>query len=277
VNEAAQAVDSNANQLRIRFVEQIASGDVPSADALLMSFKDPAPCYAVAVAAAAGETAADTAGDILDITLLPQSTMPPEHWPDAAGTPNDPPPVFIKYRGVELTFRPGRATLQCDPEQTDSFLPGLIEFAHYERELRRIEDEIAAGWPDLDQDRGLAFEVTPTSLKRSDVVGARMDRVLQRRMRLARIEPHLNEPASSLPAAARKLGAELREKAHLEARLETVDGQLEVFEYIYELGSQRMGEYRAAREEHTLEWIIIVLLAVESLAMLAQMFIRFRG
>jgi uncharacterized Rmd1/YagE family protein len=31
-----------------------------------------------------------------------------------------------------------------------------------------------------------------------------------------------------------------------------------------------MGEYRAARQEHVLEWIIIVLLAAEMLLMLAQ-------
>ena len=38
------------------------------------------------------------------------------------------------------------------------------------------------------------------------------------------------------------------------------------------MGSQRMGEFRAARQEHTLEWIIIVVLAAEVLLMLAQTF-----
>jgi hypothetical protein len=58
-----------------------------------------------------------------------------------------------------------------------------------------------------------------------------------------------------LIAAAQKLGDELRERARIESRLETVDAQIEVYEGVYEMASQRMGEYRAAREEHVLEWV----------------------
>ena len=108
--------------------------------------------------------------------------------------------------------------------------------------------------------------MTPADLKRSAAVGERMNRALQRRIRLARIEPHLYDPEASLPAAGRKLGEELREKARTDARLETVDSQLEVFEDIYEMSGQRMGEYRAAEVEQVLEWIIIVLMACESAA-----------
>jgi uncharacterized Rmd1/YagE family protein len=51
-----------------------------------------------------------------------------------------------------------------------------------------------------------------------------------------------------------------------------VDGQLEVFEgHVYEMSGQRMGEYRAAREEHVLEWVIIVLLAAELVLLLVPM------
>jgi len=187
-----------------------------------------------------------------------------------------PPTTFIKYRGVELTYRPGHATLQCDPDQADTLLAAFVEFARYEWELRQIEEAVAAGWAELEQDKRLAFEVTPADLRQSHVVGCRMDKVLHRRICLARIEPHLFEADVRLPVTAQKLGAELREKARLEARLEAVDGQLEVFEHIYEMSSQRIGEYRASREEHTLEWIIIVLLAAETFALLAQIVWRFR-
>jgi hypothetical protein len=84
------------------------------------------------------------------------------------------------------------------------------------------------------------------------------------------------EADARLPAVAQKLGAELRERAKVETRLKTVDGQLEVFEHIYEMSSQRIGEYRASREEHILEWIIIVLLAAETFALFAHILWRFR-
>jgi uncharacterized Rmd1/YagE family protein len=57
--------------------------------------------------------------------------------------------------------------------------------------------------------------------------------------------------------------------------LETVDSQLEVFEDIYEMSGQRMGEYRAAEVEKLLEWIIIVLLGAELLLLVAQSVWRF--
>lgn len=249
---------TQATVLRIRFVAAIPSGS----DAL-MAFSDPAPAYATVVGHPASGEATDANGS-LDVVLLPPNSAQPTNLSDSQT-------VFVKYRGVELTWRPGHATLQCDPGQSDVLLPALVEFAHYECELRCIEAEVAAGWTELEQDKALAFEATAADLTRSAVTGERMDRAFGRRIRYARIEPHLYEPGAALSAAGQKLGAELREKARIESRLETVDAQLEVYEHIYEMSSQRLGEYRASREEHTLEWIIIVLLAAELLTLVAQM------
>jgi hypothetical protein len=278
MSEAVQSLDRGASERRIRFVEQVAVGD-----SVMMTFTDPATRYAIlaeAPALATRKVASGARDDVLDVVLLTLSTMPQgppfgsnegfAERLEKTSEPGAPPPVYVKYRGVELTWRPGSAMLQCDSEQAESLLSAVVEFAHYECELRRIEGEIADSWADLERDKGLAFEVTPADLKRSGIVGARMNQVLQRRIRLARIGPHLYEPEASLPAASQKLGEELREKARTEARLETVDAQIEVFEDIYEMSGQRMGEYRAARQEHVLEWIIIVLLAAEMLLMLAQ-------
>jgi hypothetical protein len=270
-----QTLDDRAKRLRVRFVGRAASGDV-----VLLAFDDPATSFAIQVEGpmeSIGDDAEGTRGDVLDVVLLPllgaaqaATNRGPADW---LGTTNDPraaSPIFIKYRGVELVWRPREAALQCDSEQADALLAALVEFSHYERELRRIEEEIAKGWAELEQDKALAFEVRASDLERSDIVGGRMGRVLQQRIRYARIEPHLYEPAATLTAAAQKLGAELRERARIEARLETVDAQIEVFEGVYEMCSQRMGEFRAAREEHVLEWVIIVLLAAEAFLMLAQ-------
>jgi hypothetical protein len=266
-----------ASQRRVRFVEKTSGNDV-----VLMSFKDPAPCYAILAESPATATDTIASGprceelevDLLTLSPLAQGPASATHpqlveWMEK-GDDSSAPPVYVKVRGVELMWRPGRMLLQCDSEQTESLLAAVLEFAHYEYELRRIEDEIANTWAELEQDKTLAFSVTPADLERDTVVGERMNRALQRRIRFARIEPHLYEASVSLTAGGRKLGEELREKSRIEARLETVDAQLEVFEGIYEMSGQRMGEYRAARQEHVLEWIIIVLLAAEMLLLLVQ-------
>jgi hypothetical protein len=258
------------NERRISFVERVKGDDV-----VIAAFKDPAPAYAILVESPAS---AEVHSDLLKVVLLPVASAL-QDTSDGLKKTNDPggiPPIFIKYRGVELMWRRGHALLQCEPEQAESLLAAIAEFTHYERELQRIEAEIADGWVELEQDKALAFEVKPADLKRSDAVGGRMQRAFQRRMRYARIEPHLYEPDPRFPAASQKLGEELREKARIELRLETVDGQLEVFEHIYEMSSQRLGEYRAAHEEHFLEWVIIVLLAMETFLMLAQVLWKVR-
>lgn len=183
--------------------------------------------------------------------------------------------VFVKFRGVEAVWRAGpgglgRVVLRCEAEQTEALLAGLAEFAYYEGELRRMEGEIAAGWVELEEDKGLAFEVTAADLRRNAVVGGRMGRVLARRIRLARMEPLLYAPGVGLAAAGQKLGEELRERARVEARVETLDGQLEVFESVYEMSGQRMGEFRAAHQEQILEWVIVGLLALEVAVMLLR-------
>jgi hypothetical protein len=263
MSEAGQALVVGAGEYRIRFVEQIAGDDV-----VLMAFEDPAPRYAVLAGAGA---AAGEAGEILDVVLLPPSGASPGMQAEAgqSGIGGEA-SIFVKYRGVELTWHPGRAVLQCESDQATALLSAVVEFDHYERELRRIEREIADGWAELEQDKALAFDVTPADLKRSEAVGTRMNQTFGRRIRFARIEPHLYEPQATLPAVSRKLGEELRAKARIETRLETVDGQLEVFEHVYEMSGQRIGEYRAAREEHVLEWVIILLLAAELVLLLAQ-------
>jgi len=278
MSESVQAIHRGANVRRIHFVEQITSGD-----RVLMSFPDPAPRFAIlaeAPATATGAIAAGPRGDVMDVVLLPLSTPPQgtpagtnhgfADWLEKTSGPGAPPPVYVKFRGVELMWRSGHVMLQCDSEQAESLLSALAEFAHYEAELRRIEREIADSWTELEQDKTLAFDVKPADLKRSAAVGERMNRTLQRRIRLARIEPHLYNPDAGLPAASQKLGEQLREKARTDARLEAVDSQLEVFEDIYEMSGQRMGEYRAAEVEKALEWIIIILIALEVLLLVAQ-------
>ena len=99
-----------------------------------------------------------------------------------------------------------------------------------------------------------------------------MQAVLQSRMQLSRIEPHVLRPAQHLPPAARVLGESLREATLCEERLETADGQIETQEYVYELASQRLGEHRHARKGFMLETIIIILLAAEVLLMIGEIF-----
>ncbi len=63
----------------------------------------------------------------------------------------------------------------------------------------------------------------------------------------------------------------LREKSRLGDRLQFLREQTEVFETVYELCGQRVSDYVSSRRSHTLEWIIIVLLAFETILLVVDM------
>jgi len=260
-----------ASVRHIRFVEEPEPGE-----RVLLRFNDPAPrCAALA---SAEPKAGAAGGSALEVVLLPPAAGEEEiekaFGLQAAEDAGLAPVISVKARGMELRWHPGRAVLECDAEQAELLLASVAEFAHYEGELRRIEEEIARGWAQLEEDQGLAFDVTSADLRRSDAVGARMAGTLRRRMRLARIEAHLSRADMRLGTAGERLGEALREKAQTEARAEIASGQLEVFEHIYEMSAQRMGEYRAARQSGILEWVIIALLAAEAMLMALQAWAR---
>jgi len=281
VNENANlTVRDEAVALRIRFVNELDSPALAS-----MTFLDPTLCYAVSGSCLLSDAPVP---NTLDVLVLPFPTKPlstllsskrnptegtekPNEWFEAFVNESRTPSIVVKMRGAEVTWRPGRALLQCEAEQTASLLKAIIEFNYFENELRKIESEVASGWADLEVDKKLAYQVKPFDLERSEIVGQRMDQTLQRRIRHARIEPHLYTPNFQLSVAGQKLGEELREKANIEDRSETVDSQMEVFEHVYEMCSQRMGEFRDSRQGHTLEWVIIILLGSEVILLIADM------
>ena len=71
------------------------------------------------------------------------------------------------------------------------------------------------------------------------------------------------QPATWASASARRHASKTDSRS--------VDGQIETYESVYELSSQRISEFRAARQGFILESVIIVLLAAETVLLLAEM------
>ena len=57
----------------------------------------------------------------------------------------------------------------------------------------------------------------------------------------------------------------------IEERHDALSSQLDVFERVYEQTAQRISDFTTAQQSRTLEWIIIVLLAAESLLLLIDL------
>jgi uncharacterized Rmd1/YagE family protein len=94
-----------------------------------------------------------------------------------------------------------------------------------------------------------------------------------RRIRLARLSPHLEKPTLSLSGPARRLVSELANQADVPDRLKYVDDRLEVFENLYELANDRLSEYSHFVREYRLELWIVALLVVEALLILVELWL----
>jgi hypothetical protein len=258
----------------IRFVAQVADGQ-----AILMEFVDPAPAKAVRVLAESNAVVGDT--DAMDILTVPgQPNDDPGaleemiQWVNEAHRPEMAPPITITLHGTQVVWHTGRVAILAAPERMDALMLALVDFGFYERELGKLERATADAWTQLEADSPLAFELAAKDQPRRDSVARQMQRMLNVRMRHARIWPRLYRPGTHLSSLAVQLGERLREKTRIEDRHETLGHQLEAFERFYEMASQRFSEFRASRAETTLEWVIIVLLAAESLLLLIDVLLH---
>jgi hypothetical protein len=263
-----------ATRHRIQFVEQAGPGQT-----ILMAFVDPTPTKAVRASAASDAVATDCdALDILAVSGQPSddSSVSSEmiEWVSEERRPETAPPLSITLHGTQVVWRNGRVAILAPAERMESLLSALVEFGFFERQLGELERITAEAWPQLEADTPLAFEVTARDEERRESVARQMQRMLNVRMRHARIGPSLHRPGTHLSSLAIQLGERLRERTRIEDRFETLGHQLETFERVYEMASQRFSEYRTSRHETTLEWVIIVLLAAETLLLLTEVMLQ---
>ena len=262
------------DQRHIHFVEQPTSGDV-----VLMHFKDPTPRYAVISPAEAGHVPGRTTGDTLDVVLVPltETKQGLAEWGGRDERSERSPAGLreIPRCRAAVASRPGGASMRWRTSGVTAAGSSGVCALRTPTAPARARDRGRLGGarrgpsPCLRRKlcRPAAWRCHRQAHGRRHCAGACVSR-----------ESNLTciRPTPKLTTAAQKLGEELRERAGTEARAEIVDGQIEVFEHVYEMSSQRMGEYRAARQGHIMEWVIIVLLAAEALLMLAQTLLRVR-
>ncbi len=168
-------------------------------------------------------------------------------------------------QGAQIFWAPGRTAVIAPSDRLEAVRGAIIEFCYFEAELRSIEDEIGQNWPQLELDTPLAFEFRVQAVATRKQLMQRFQQVISMRVRLARMAPHIECPPIYPPTLASQIGERLREKTRLADRLQFTREQTEVFEKIYEMCGQRASDFMSNRTSHSLEWVIILLLATETI------------
>jgi len=209
--------------------------------------------------AAAVVPAADEADhDGLTAELLGRATS----WV-AAATPGGDPPLVVPLYGTHVIWSPRRAVALGPADRLAAMQTAVNEFADREAELRDVERRIAAGLEHVDADAALAFTFDEQSLPRRRELAARFTDAVSLRRRLAVLAPVLQRPALHPPTLASQLGERLRDRSRVVERLEHAVEQADLLERVYAGCGDRVSDYLSSRRHATLEWVIILLLAVE--------------
>lgn len=180
-------------------------------------------------------------------------------WAEESG-----PAQFVSLHGAQIVWGTGRAAVLAAPDRLDGAVRAVLESEFIDAELKHIELALGALWPDLETDGALAFEFAPRAVRTKHKLAERFRTVLELRARLMRLSPHIHLPPIFPPTLASQIGERLRERARMAHRAESLDGQLDVFERVYDGCAQRASEFVHARRSHALEWVIIILLLAQT-------------
>jgi hypothetical protein len=177
-----------------------------------------------------------------------------------------PPAIDMLFQNERLLWRPGRAVFFGASERLAEIMPGLLHFVFLEGELRRLEAGIEACWGDADAHVPLTHQVDRHALRQWPEVNRKTELLARFRLRFARLEPALDKIPPWLTGPARRLAAECNVQAAVTDRLLAADDKIEALQDVYELANDRLSEFSYFSQEFWLEVGIVVILALELLA-----------
>jgi hypothetical protein len=173
--------------------------------------------------------------------------------------------ILLPLQGVHIIWQPHRAVIVTDQHRMQAVCHSLIEATYYEQTLRKIERAVDQGWQQTQSDSAFAFEFSERNMPHKKSLESRFQQVLALRIELARLTPQILVPHVYPPTIASQIGERLRDRTRMPERLELLDEKLSAQERVYDHCVQRTGEYLVARKGHMLEWVIIILLSLQSI------------
>ena len=185
-------------------------------------------------------------------------------WVKALGE-SKAPMQMMTLQGSQIFWSDKRFAILAAPDRLETLRSALIETYWFDSELALLERELAASWPEMQNDAPLAFVFDEKSLPRRKELQRRFVRIVSIRSRMLRLSPHVYCPHIHPPTLASQVAERYRERTRLLHRHEILDGQLEVFERVYETCGQRISDFVQSRTGHILEFVIIVLLVLQIL------------
>jgi len=211
-------------------------------------------------------------GDLLLVPVVEAdgaTLMPPLlAWVEQAASV---PPTVLELYGTIVIWTPGRVAVASAADRLPRATAAVNEFTATVGELVAIEGAIAGLWADYEADLSCGFVVAAADASRLPELAERYRQSMSLAGRLARLSPRIHRPPEHPPTLAGQLGERLRDRCRLADREEFADDQLETIIRLYEGCGQRASDRMLAQREHVLTWVIVLLLAAETVLLLVDL------
>ena len=270
-----EGLPPSARLERIAFLHT-AENSTDNLPAAILQFDDPPGMRAVSADAGLfpGANSSDNGFHLLLVPLEPPSDQPlPQAAIDWVAAERQAPEgmLMLSLHGASLAWSPHRTAVAAGPERLPAVRLAIIEFCYREMKLRSIERGVAEGRGAEETDARLVFEFDDRALGQRDALSRRYQQTLAMRSQLARLMPSLQRPPLHPPTLASQIGERLRDRTRLADRADWAGGELEVRERLYEACGQRATDWTIARRQSTVEWLIVLLLAIETLLLVVDL------
>ena len=211
-------------------------------------------------------------GDLLLVPVVEAdgaTLMPPLlAWVEQAASV---PPTVLELYGTIVIWTPGRVAVASAADRLPRATAAVNEFTATVGELVAIEEAIAGLWANYEADLSCGFVVAAADASRLPELAERYRQSMSLAGRLARLSPRIHRPPEHPPTLAGQLGERLRDRCRLADREEFADDQLETIIRLYEGCGQRASDRMLAQREHVLTWVIVLLLAAETVLLLVDL------
>ncbi|NBR06737.1 MAG: hypothetical protein EBT92_13315 [Planctomycetes bacterium] len=183
----------------------------------------------------------------------------------------DPAAISIKQDNIAITWKRNQVHVQCPSESRLDVLSALADFGFYEGELHRLESDLEVQEPLAQKDVKFAHRIHHSNREHWPRFGETIERFNRDRLIYARLCPQLGFPSLTLSPKSRQIVSKLLRESNMEDRLEMYSDRLEAMEELYEGANDRVADYRWYRGGHFLEWIIVIILVFEGIAMSVEL------
>lgn len=264
-----------ARAWKVRFAPAANPGEPPFG-----VFREPAACVALATPiepARVFEPGAPAEGEALLLVLRQNGAEGNEAEKEADAFFADlgqREPVFRgSVRTTRVAWSRSRIFIACTPDVEAESIDAALRFTLAARATFDLERDMAAAWPLLDKHAPLSHAVTGADQAQQPQVNAMTEQFTRMKAVHLRVQTAIEQLDPMLGGHSKRLFAQLSSPAALHDRMEMLEDPIQFGIDHYELANTRLIEGKYSATELRLEWLIVIILLAELIAILADKFV----